>query len=55
VQPVVTMQEKEELLFKMLDENWILFFEHDPIIQACTVGRLVGKHYKMKERVVISE
>ncbi|GIS53160.1 hypothetical protein Ct9H90mP29_02020 [bacterium] len=38
----------------MQDEEWILFFEHDPNIQACTVHK-DGKHYKMKEGVLISE
>ena len=35
VQPVVTMEEKQKLLQKMEREDWILFFEHDPHIQAC--------------------
>ena len=54
VQPGVTMQEKEELLIKMREEGWFLFFEHDPNIQACTVDRL-DKHYRMNETVIISE
>jgi glyoxylase-like metal-dependent hydrolase (beta-lactamase superfamily II) len=28
--PVVTIQEKEEILKQAVDENWLLFFEHDP-------------------------
>ena len=54
VQPVVTMKEKEILLPKMQDEEWILFLEHDPKIQACTVHQ-EGKHFKMNESVLISE
>ena len=54
IHPVVTVQEKAELLPKMVDENWILFFEHDPHIQACTLHQ-DGKHFKMKESVTISE
>ena len=54
VQPVVTMQEKEELLIKMREEGWVLFFEHDPNIQACTVDRF-DKHFRMNETVIISE
>ena len=54
VQPVVTMKEKEILLPKMQDEEWILFLEHDPNIQACTVNQ-DGKHFKMNESVLISE
>ena len=37
MQPVLTIQEKRVLLPKAVDENWHLFFEHDPIHQACTV------------------
>ncbi len=54
VQPVITMKEKEILLPKMQDEEWILFLEHDPKIQACTVHQ-DGKHFKMNESVLISE
>ena len=54
VQPVVTMKEKEILLPKMQDEEWILFLEHDPKIQACTVHQ-DGKHFKKKESVLIRE
>lgn len=30
LQPVVTVKEKHETLSRAADENWILFFEHDP-------------------------
>ena len=54
VHPVVTVQEKERLLPRMVDENWTLFFEHDPNVQACTIHQ-DGKHFKMKDPVIISE
>ena len=54
VQPVVTMEEKQKLLQKMERENWILFFEHDPHIQACTVHK-DGKHYKLNKEIKISD
>ena len=54
VQPVVTMEEKQKLLQKMEREDWILFFEHDPHIQACTVHK-DGKHYKLNKRIEISD
>ena len=54
VQPVVTMEEKQKLLQKMEREDWILFFEHDPHIQACTVHK-DGKHYKLNKEVKISD
>ena len=54
VQPVVTMEEKQKLLQKMEREDWILFFEHDPHIQACTVHK-EGKHYKLNKEIKISD
>ena len=54
VQPVVTMEEKQKLLQKMEREDWILFFEHDPVTQACTVHK-DGKHYKLNKRIQISD
>lgn len=37
--PLKTLEEKKELLGRAVDENWILFFEHDPKIAACRVRR----------------
>ena len=54
VQPVVTMEEKQKLLQKMEREDWILFFEHDPHIQACSVHK-DGKHYKLNKEIKISD
>ena len=54
VQPVVTMEEKQKLLQEMEREDWILFFEHDPHIQACTVHK-DGKHYKLNKKIKISD
>ena len=54
VQPVLTIQEKQRLLPQMEHEEWILFFEHDPFVQACTVQK-DGKHFKMKNKVSISD
>ena len=53
IHPVLTVQEKQEFLPKAVEENWILFFEHDPVHQACTV-HFDGKHYRLKESVIIS-
>lgn len=54
INPVLTVQEKQNFLPKAVEENWILFFEHDPVHQACTV-HFDGKHYRLKESVIISE
>lgn len=37
VRPLVTMEEKERLLLRAAAENWVLVFEHDPVIEAATV------------------
>lgn len=53
IHPVVTIQEKKKHLPRAVNENWILFFEHDPELQACTV-QFDGKHYKPKDPVTVS-
>ncbi len=54
IQPVVTVGEKRTLLPKIVEEEWFLFFEHDPEHQAATV-RFDGRNYRLKESVTISE
>jgi glyoxylase-like metal-dependent hydrolase (beta-lactamase superfamily II) len=43
LQPLITMEEKKKLLKRALEENWILFFEHDPYSDCATVKQ--GKKY----------
>ena len=52
--PAKTMSEKSKLLKKMYEEEWILFFEHDPFYQACTID-MKGKYYCIKNILKISE
>ena len=54
IHPVQTVSEKSEILPKIVNEEWIIFFEHDPDHQAATVY-FDGKHYCMKNSVIISE
>lgn len=35
--PLITMEEKEKFLKEAADNNYILFFEHDPTHECCTV------------------
>jgi glyoxylase-like metal-dependent hydrolase (beta-lactamase superfamily II) len=37
VRPLVTIEEKKEILSRAYEEQWILFFEHDPKVEAVTV------------------
>jgi hypothetical protein len=35
--PLLTMQEKEAFLMEAASNNYILFLEHDPVYECCTV------------------
>jgi glyoxylase-like metal-dependent hydrolase (beta-lactamase superfamily II) len=37
--PLITMEEKERFLNEAADQQYILFFEHDPVNECCTVKR----------------
>ena len=52
VQPTMTIEEKKQLYIDAVDQNWILFFEHDPDIVACTIQH-DGKNYKKNNIVKI--
>ncbi|MFD2572775.1 MBL fold metallo-hydrolase [Spirosoma soli] len=49
VRPLLTMDEKTRVLQQAADENWILVFEHDPVIEAATV-ELTEKGVRIKDR-----
>jgi len=53
LQPVLTMQEKTDLLSQAADGRWILVMEHDPGHPAVTVGR-EGDRYVRSETVDIA-
>lgn len=48
--PLITMNEKSRLLPQAIKEEWILFYEHDPSLQASTVN-ITEKGYRMKDEV----
>jgi len=54
INSALTLEEKRSLLPKAVEENWTIFFEHDPIHQACKV-RFDGKHFRLKKSVKISD
>lgn len=37
IRPLLTMDEKKAFLQQAATNNWILFFQHDPIVECCTV------------------
>ena len=54
VRPLVTLAEKEAVLRRAAEENWVLILEHDPQHEACTV-QLTDKGVRLRETLRISE
>ncbi|SFC27441.1 Glyoxylase, beta-lactamase superfamily II [Flexibacter flexilis DSM 6793] len=52
--PLQTMVEKEALLNKAVEEDYILFFEHDPVNECATLQR-TDKGVRVKETFKLSE
>lgn len=52
IQPLVLLEEKRNLLSRAFEENWILFFEHDPLLQACKI-RQGRKYFEKSDEVRI--
>jgi len=54
--PLTTLHEKKSFLTEALQNNYILFFEHDPQIECCTLqqtekGIRAGEGFKLEEMV----
>ena len=54
VRPLLTMEEKMQLLTQALENQWILIFEHDPVTQAATLvqterGIRAGERGRLKD------
>ena len=49
--PLTVIEEKKQLLAQALEERWVLFFEHDPHVAACTV-KDDGKGQVMVDEVI---
>ncbi|GEP90910.1 Glyoxylase, beta-lactamase superfamily II [Chitinophaga terrae (ex Kim and Jung 2007)] len=52
--PLTTLQEKKQYLKEALDNQYILFFEHDPVTECCTLqqtekGIRAGETFKLKD------
>lgn len=50
LQPLTTVGEKKNILIKAIDENWKLFFEHDPDTALATVKK-DEKGFKINEKM----
>lgn len=54
VRPLETMKEKEQILERAFQENWLLFFEHDPKIELCSLQK-TEKGIRMQETLKLNE
>ncbi|HYK76834.1 MAG TPA: MBL fold metallo-hydrolase [Daejeonella sp.] len=52
--PLKTLQEKKAFLQEALDNNYILFFEHDPLIECCTLQQ-TEKGIRVKDTFKLAE
>ena len=52
--PLKTMQEKKLFLHEALEKNYVLFFEHDPNVECCTL-QLTEKGIRVKETFQLKE
>lgn len=52
--PLLTMQEREPFMKRAADEEFILFLEHDPVNECCTVQH-TDKGVRLKEKFSLKE
>jgi len=52
--PLLTMQEREPFMKRAADEEYILFLEHDPVNECCTVQH-TEKGVRLKEKFTLKE
>lgn len=52
--PLTTLNEKQKFLKEALEKEYVLFFEHDPLYECCTLG-MTEKGIRQKEMFRLSE
>ena len=52
--PLLSLEEKEKFLKMVVEKNWILFFEHDPV-NECALLENSEKGPKFKSALSLSE
>ncbi len=50
INPLTSIEDKEKLLTRACNGDWILFFEHDPVTEAAKIEK-TKKGYTIKEKV----
>jgi glyoxylase-like metal-dependent hydrolase (beta-lactamase superfamily II) len=54
IRPLQTMIEKQDLLLQATDNEWIIFFDHDPMYDCATIGK-TEKGFVIKEKGIFGE
>lgn len=54
MRPLETINEKKNLLREAAANEWVLFFEHDPVVECCTVVE-TDKGIRVKETFTLEE
>jgi hypothetical protein len=55
IKPLESMRDRQTFLDEAVANNYILFFEHDPVVECCTVkknergGFVVDKTFRLNE------
>ena len=49
INPLITMKEKEKLLSQASENEWIIFFDHDPIYDCATIQQ-TEKGFVLKDK-----
>ncbi|MCC7524507.1 MAG: hypothetical protein IT250_06770 [Chitinophagaceae bacterium] len=52
--PLITLHEKKAFLQEALQNNFVLFFEHDPVYECCTL-QMTDRGIRMKETFKLEE
>jgi len=54
IRPLLTFEEKAKFLERAVDENFFLFFEHDPLIELCSLVQ-TEKGIRLKETLKLED
>jgi glyoxylase-like metal-dependent hydrolase (beta-lactamase superfamily II) len=52
INPITTIEDKEKFLLRACNGDWILFFDHDPVIEAAKIEK-TKKGYTIKEKIFL--
>ncbi len=54
VRPLVTLIEKESFMNEAISNNWLLFFEHDKTIEACSIVQ-TERGIRMRDEIKVAD